>query len=84
MGGPSGYTRGYTTDEFMTEAQLAQLQGKRLPKYGAALPPPRIALSERDPAEFALSVNDTSKDHFKSTSMLDLESIHKPPVNFEK
>lgn len=77
VGGPSGYTRGYTTDEFLTEAQIAQMQGKKMPKYGAGLPPPRIALSDRTPTEFALSVIDTDSNHFKSTSAMDMESINK-------
>lgn len=78
VGGPSGYSRGYTTDEFLTEAQIQQMQGKkRIPKYGAALPPPRIALSDRTPTEFALSVMDTDSDHFKSTTTMDLACINK-------
>lgn len=79
VGGPSGYCRGFTTDEFLTEAQVAQLQGKKVAKYGAALPPPRIALSDRTPTEFALSVSDRDPDHFKSTSMMDLSTIHMKP-----
>ena len=81
VGGPSGYSRGYTTDEFMTEAQVAQMQGKKVPKYGASLPPARIALSDRTPTEFALSVIDTNTDHFKSTSTMDMETIKKAPVS---
>jgi hypothetical protein len=81
VGGPSGYNRGYTTDEFMTEAQMAQMQGKKVPKYGASLPPPRIALNDRTPTEFALSVLDTDSNHFKSTSAMDMESINKAAVS---
>ena len=80
VGGPSGYSRGYTTDEFLTEAQVAQMQGKKMPKYGAGLPPARIALSDRTPTEFALSVIDSGTDHFKSTSMIDMETINKAVV----
>lgn len=80
VGGPSGYSRGYTTDEFMTEAQLQQLQGRKMPKYGAALPPPSIALSDRTPTEFALSVTPSAPDHFKSTMAMDLECVTKVAV----
>lgn len=76
VGGPSGYSRGFTTDEFMTEAQVAQMQGKKMSKYGAGLPPPHIALSDRTPTEFALSVLDSDKNHFKSTSRMDMETIN--------
>lgn len=79
VGGSSGYTRGFTTNEFLTEAQIAQMQGKRVLKYGAALPPPSIALNDVTPTEFALSVVDTGPDHFKSTTQIDFESINRPP-----
>lgn len=84
VGGPSGYSRGYTTDEFLTEAQIAQMQGKKAPKYGASLPPPHVALSDRTPTEFALSVHGTDPNHFKSTTTMDMETIHKlaAPVGF--
>ena len=81
VGGPSGYSRGFTTDEFMTEAQLAQIQGKKIPRFGAALPPPHIALNDRTPTEFALSVHDTDPDHFKSTSAVDLDVINRAEVS---
>jgi hypothetical protein len=80
VGGPVGYSRGYTTDEFLTEAQIQQMQGKKPAKFGAALPPPHIALSDRTPTEFALSVVDTGTDHFKSTTTMDLEAINRAPV----
>lgn len=81
VGGPSGYSRGYTTDEFLTEAQIAQMQGKKVPKYGAGLPPASIALSDRTPTEFALSVIDSDTNHFKSTSTMDMETINKAAVS---
>lgn len=40
-GGPSGYKRGFTTQEFITEGQLQQMGAtlERPPEFGAALPP---------------------------------------------
>jgi len=83
VGGPGGYCRGYTTDEFLTEAQIQQMQGKKVPKYGAALPPPHIALNDRTPTEFALSVVDSGPDHFMSTSTVDLDCINRPAAREE-
>lgn len=41
-GGPSGYKRGFTTVEFITEGQLQQMGAtlEKAPEFGAQLPPP--------------------------------------------
>lgn len=41
LGGPGGYKRGFTTKEFETEAQHAQIGSNlaRAPEFGAGLPP---------------------------------------------
>ena len=40
VGGPSGYSRGFTTDDYQTEAQYQQLGAiqQKAPRFGAALP----------------------------------------------
>lgn len=46
-GGPSGYKRGFTTNDFQTEGQLQQIgylekQPRSLLEFGAELPPPDL------------------------------------------
>jgi hypothetical protein len=75
LGGPAGYKRGFTTGEFETEAQHAQL-GATLhlaPEFGAGLPPAESV--GRKPSTTADLFTGTGAPDFTTTTRMQQTAI---------
>jgi hypothetical protein len=75
LGGPAGFKRGFTTVDFETEAQHAQLGYNlhREPEFGAGLPTPDSV--GRPPASTADLFKGTGKADFLSTTRIQQNSV---------
>lgn len=47
-GGPQGYRPGFTTEEYLSEAQRQQLGGRKIPLFGSGLPGTDVILHPRE------------------------------------
>jgi hypothetical protein len=47
-GGPDGYRPGFTTEEYLSEAQRQQLGGRQIPLFGSGLPGTDVILHPRE------------------------------------
>jgi hypothetical protein len=77
-GGPSGFQRGFTTTDFETEAQHAQIGAtlRKAPEYGAALPNP-LALYKNSPrcADSFSTVGKEDQDWKTSTGVMQANAM---------
>jgi hypothetical protein len=75
LGGPAGYKRGFTTGEFETEAQHAQIGASMTmaPEFGAGLPP--VESVGRKPATTADLFTGIGKPDFTTTTRLQQTAI---------
>jgi len=78
-GGPHGFQRGFTNDEYMTEAQSLQLGNKTIREFGAELPSAQsIIISQRKDREIYHPSNGPQSDSWKTTTQSMLSHGGKP------
>ena len=76
-GGPSGYQRGFTTVDFETEAQHAQIGAtlKRDPQFGAALPNPAALYKNAPRCADSFSEAGKEKLDWKTSTIIMQQSV---------
>eukprot|EP01036_Dinobryon_divergens_P026673 gene26674-35349_t len=76
-GGPSGYQRGFTTVDFETEAQHAQIGAtlRKAPEFGAALPNPNALYTNSPRCADSFSTVGKEKLDWKTSTTIMQESV---------
>ena len=76
-GGPSGYQRGFTTVDFETEAQHAQIGAtlRKAPEFGAALPNPNALYTNSPRCADSFSTVGKEKLDWKTSTIIMQESV---------
>ena len=79
-GGPSGYHRGFTTEEFITEAQHQQNGDKKIRIYGSGLPLDEEVLQPRSTKDIFHPKGGPMPSDWKTSNQLMMESVCAPKV----